>query len=215
MDRHTFAVRLIEALAWPAVALIALFALRPPLLSLLRLLRSVKYGDVEIGFVRELREVDEAVTPSGSVAPSPPRTRPLGVPPHAPSSPDATSPTIRPAISIDMAKLAETSPRAAMATAWNRVGQSAIDAMRRAGAVLPAPDANSPEKVENALRQHDIITDKGLELIRKLRLLVANQRTRATSNVAVDYVILATRLADALDRWTPKRRPDDPGSGPG
>jgi hypothetical protein len=56
MDTLTFVARLIEAVAWPISALAMVCILRGPLLDLMRKLSSIKYGDVEANFQREIKE---------------------------------------------------------------------------------------------------------------------------------------------------------------
>jgi DNA-directed RNA polymerase specialized sigma24 family protein len=61
MDWKTFLTELTKALAWPTTVIVLAFVLRTPVASLARLLRKLKYGDVEAEFGEIVESARRAV----------------------------------------------------------------------------------------------------------------------------------------------------------
>lgn len=98
------------ALAWPLVALVVLAILRRPLLRLVEILRTVKYGDLHFEFKKGMDQITEdSALALGSAAAAPVnRADPL-------------------------VQLASISPRAAVIDSWIRLEAAAADCLRRQG----------------------------------------------------------------------------------
>ena len=67
-----YLVRIIETLAWPGVALIALFVLRSPVADLIPMLQRLKYKDLELEFERDLEQLREEARYARSKTTPPP-----------------------------------------------------------------------------------------------------------------------------------------------
>ena len=75
MDNRTFIANVVASLAWPATALIALLLVRRILISLLPLVRTLSYSELEVSFGREIAAVREAAD-DAAIRPSAERARP-------------------------------------------------------------------------------------------------------------------------------------------
>ena len=64
MDLVTFITERVTGLAWPGAVLLIVLSLRRPLIALIPLLRSLKYGDLEIDFEKGLDLPPRYRTPS-------------------------------------------------------------------------------------------------------------------------------------------------------
>ena len=60
MDLRTFIAALVASLAWPLTALIGLLLVRKIIASLVPLVRTLKYSDIEVSFGREVTETRNA-----------------------------------------------------------------------------------------------------------------------------------------------------------
>ena len=75
MDNRTFIANVVGSLAWPVAALIALLLVRKILISLLPLVRTLKYSELEVSFGREIAAVREAAD-DAAIRPSAEGARP-------------------------------------------------------------------------------------------------------------------------------------------
>ena len=71
MDNRTFIANVVASLSWPITALVALLLVRKILISLLPLVRTLKYSELEVSFGREIAAVrdaadDAAINPAGA-----------------------------------------------------------------------------------------------------------------------------------------------------
>ena len=63
MDNLTFVADLIGSIAWPVTTVMLVLLVRKPLLAMLPLVQSAKYGDFEVSFERvSYLHVDQRVT---------------------------------------------------------------------------------------------------------------------------------------------------------
>lgn len=182
MDNLTFWSQVIAAVAWPVAALAAVLILRRPLLDSLALLRRIRYKDFEASFAQEVDELKAAASDAL---------------PAAPRAPDAG-----PIITEHLAKLAETSPRAAIIEAWMELASAAVAALKRKGVPLPPGGSRNPLEVEQALRRSEILDDKQIVVLRHLRTLrnsaALSPELTLNSAAALEYVALARRLMGVI-----------------
>ena len=175
-------IRLLDVLVWPVTALILAAVFRRDLAKLVTRLSSFKYREFEANFDRELREAKQG---AGSV-----RTGKIEAPI---SSPEPTQ-------YEQLLRIAETSPRAAIAEAWRHVELAAADAARVAR--IDAPPRSSVTLVVRSLVREGVFSESAVEVFDRLRRL-RNDAVHAP-DFALDYVEvepyieLALRLAQEL-----------------
>lgn len=181
MDTLTFISKLVEALSWPAVALIAVTLLRKELGALLALLKKVKAGPVEAEFEREINELK-------SVA-------------------DAELPAVEqqaPATSSqnELEQLAQVNPRAAIIEAWRRLELAARRALARLGVTMNWRDAASPIAHARNLARNALLSQEELVLFNDLRNLrnmsVHAENFSPTLEAALSYIEVASRVQQTL-----------------
>ena len=181
MDLLTFIAEIVTALAWPGAVLLIVLILRRPLIALIPLLRSLKYGDLEIDFEKGLAEAELA---AGVELP----TKDIQAPKN----------TIR----SELADMALTSPQAAAIEAWRRV-ENALVTLARSRQIDVAPAVWAMPLVLSAFMLGDgVITQSQHELVLRLK----NLRDRAVHTVkfqlsaeeAIRYIDLANRLETTL-----------------
>jgi hypothetical protein len=182
MDLLTFIAEILKAAAWPAVVLVAVIILRRELRSLVPLITSFKYKDLEVTFGREAAAVREEAaqlqTPSGALLPA------------------------GPAISETVRRLLPASPRAAIIEAWREVEEEARNAAERRNVALPQLRTVSQSRLLHALSSHAAVTSEQLALLHDLRSL-RNQAAHApefalSEDSARDYAVAAAQLAQHL-----------------
>ena len=162
------------------------FALRKPIRELLPFLQRLKYKEVELEFNRRVEEIGAEVVQE--------------VPVTQIASPNADE-------LADVAKLAETSPRAAVLEAWLSVETAALGAARRLGWMPPSEKATNGLAVMKYLERHEDVDRSIVGLIRELRSL-RNQAAHTPEFVlskaaAIDYGSSATRVAKYLRSLRP------------
>jgi hypothetical protein len=185
MDWRTFFVELARAVAWPATTLIIVCWLRGPLAELIRLLRKVKYRDVELEFDKADR-LGTVVLKEKISASSPQTMR------------DAR-------VSDSVKEILKTSPESALIIAWKELEMS----MRTAANRLPSATAIEPGNLSlydilNKFTNTGKITAAQAELFQSLwhlRNLVAHGLTDkvVTDEDAQKYAQLAATLKQVFD----------------
>jgi hypothetical protein len=177
-----FISHLVSSLAWPATVLTTIFLFRRHIQTLVPLVRTVKYSDVEIRFGQELAELKRA-TDIGELPNS-----------KEPAQDGQWKTLIR---------MAEVRPRTAIRGAWNEVDSS----MRKLAAAKHVQIADAAESMPMVigaiLLNQGFISNTQYELMQKLRLL-GHEAERAepdgiTTDSAAEYVGLALRLAASID----------------
>lgn len=191
MDWLTFLTSLIESLAWPVAIVIVILTMRGPIARLLPELRELQYKDLRVEFGKKLEEIEahaeRAQLPERSEEPvllsgeDYPKTFPEYV-----------------------ARIAEISPRAAIAEAWRFVEVVLNEIAEQHN--LPPP--NSLPAIEHFLRRHGHVPEATTQLLRELRQL-RNRAVHAgdfelTSEQAREYGELAVRLTSALQSAIPR-----------
>lgn len=180
MDWLTFWSKIVDSVAWPLAAVLAFLLLRHPLVDLLAAITSLKVKDVEINFGRGVAKLQEAA--ATALVPGP-------------------TLKITPAISEEAAKLAKTSPRAAVIEGWQGVSAEAIAALRRRHVSVPSGNV-APKVIEDLLAQHQILSEDQIQVLRQLRNLrnaaVHGSAFALATGEALEYVATANRLAALL-----------------
>ena len=175
---------ILEILVWPAALIVLVVILRKPLADLLRTARKVKYKDFEIEFQKGIdslkQEASEAL-------------------------PDTAEPE-NGKVEVDLFELAEVSPSAAVLEAWRSVETSAKALIAGRGHEVDYDVATPYKMIQDILVGGKIIEEKKGKIFNELRQLrnkVAHATGyRLTTEQAEEYVRLALRMKDYLDRAT-------------
>ncbi|MBI4184394.1 MAG: hypothetical protein HY521_10390 [Proteobacteria bacterium] len=185
MDSLTFLIRLIEALAWPGVAVFIGVAFRNEFRALFPLVRKLKAGPLEAEFEREVQEIsrEAAGTPATEIQ-------------------EAVDPRLQ-----MLRDLARVNPRSAILEAWLDVESAVRKAALRRIASSPPPDVSSPVRTMRELVQYKAISPNDAALFQDLRGL-RNQAAHLADfspshEAALNYVNLARQLESRLEGPTP------------
>lgn len=176
-----FIASVVGSLAWPSVVLAIVLVLRKPLRDLLPLLQRLKYKDLELEFGKRIQELNAEV-----VAELPPSVEQQGTPPPEVSA---------------IARLAESSPRAAVLEAWRDIEVAAVHAAQRLGLAVTADFARSFQGLRR-LESSDRIDRSIVSVLRELRAL-RNQAAHApefalSTDSALEYAAAAQRVSSYL-----------------
>ncbi len=177
-DNHGLIVSLIDSLAWPAVAFIALLVLRPYVKHLASLLEKVKYKDLELTFRRSVQDTADKVA-SLPVADERQDVEPMQVS-H------------------------DTDPRITILKSWAAV-ESAIEslALAHSSEIGKVHRVLTHRRVE-ALRRANVIDDTlaaVLQDMRGVRNLIAHGRDFPLDKETVDvFSTAAARLESVVER---------------
>jgi len=182
MSGWEFAIRLIEAIAWPGAILVMVFSFRGELRKILPLLRRLKAGPIEAEFeeaVLEAKEEAELLT-------------------HDPGEIEVLDRKVEPLL-----KLAEINPRSAILEAWLGV-ESALKRAAFQHAGSPLPSATSPIQQIRVLDRDDLLSPVDVALFHDLRGL-RNQAVHVsdlqlTRKAARNYIELAAKLESRLEK---------------
>ena len=182
MDTLTFASELVKALAWPAVGLTIVLALRSEIKALLPLVKKLKAGPVEAEFDREVREL--AREAEGQIPPAP--------------SVALTSPERE-----KLLQLAALNPRSAIIEAWHNVEFAARRVVEARDPSITARELQSSSALLRSLNRHEILSRDEVALYNELRAL-RNQAVHLpefapSSDAVLNYIDLALRLKSALE----------------
>jgi hypothetical protein len=182
MNWLEFIANIVGSLAWPAVFIAVFYFLREPVENLLPLLQRLKYKEIELEFNRRVEEVRAEV-----VQELPP------LPTAAPAQTDELT---------KAARLAETSPRAAVLEAWLSVEMAAFDAARRLDWQVPNDKASNGAFAMKFIERHPQVDRSIVGLLRELRSL-RNQAAHApefalSKSAAIEYASSAARVAEHL-----------------
>src|SRR4051794_33098868 len=149
MDTLTFIAALVGSVAWPLAIVGAAIALRRPFQQLLTYMTKLKYGDLELSFDRNIQRLELKAAAS------------------LPTDAELSRP--QPAISPEIARLAEESPRAAIIEAWVRLSNAAVGALKQRGATVPKGKFVAPGQIEKTLAEAGLLNVAELALLRQLR----------------------------------------------
>ncbi len=185
MDWLTFIVQMTRALAWPMAAVVLAIVLRRQLLTLISLIRHLKYGDLEIDFEKEIRIAE-------SLAGRLPKTLTEQV-------------TRRSAIDRErLMQLAKLSPSGAIMAAAVEVEQALMEAGQRQTLFREnEPATRDPIYIARALvlrQKLDWTSYQILTELMRLRNVAAHSAAKQiTEQQAVEFINLADRLTALLE----------------
>jgi hypothetical protein len=177
MDITTFIVEFTNAVAWPLTVLVIALLLRRPLQNLAPLLRTLRYGDMELHFQQDIAEIARNVDASMTVA----------------AAANATDQSELAAL----LSLAEKAPQTAVMEAWRRV-ENAITDVARSVEIDVAPAVWTMPLVLSALLvERAAITEAQYDVIFGLKDLRNRVARTAGTVVSVEE---ASRYADLAHR---------------
>ncbi len=183
MDTLTFITKLVEALAWPVATLALVLLLRKQIVDLLPYVKKLKAGPVEAEFEREVKELKATA-----------EAQPQLLPPPEGLTPERQM----------LLQLVQVNPRSAVLEAWRGVEESSIRVIQNQAIYVPEREASSPLAIIRALNRESLLTNDEVALYHDLRSL-RNQAAHAdqfapTTDAALNYIELASRLRQALER---------------
>jgi len=191
MDFLSFLANIIGSLSWPIMILIFILLLRKPLSDLIPLIRTLKYKEFEIEFGRKLEELeaqaDRAALPS--ISPTPTVEGLKGLTPEA-------------GYWEAIERLADVSPRAAIAEAWRRVEWALEDYFMKLGLERP-PSYQGMVRAMRGLGEGSKLPLAAMNLFQELRVL-RNKAVHARdfdfdSQKAIEFARLAERVISTLE----------------
>lgn len=185
-------ITLADVLAWPMTVIVLILILRPHILKLFSDLSSLRYKDFEAKFNRELRQAEQQAAYS------------------------RTTPAARESLAISdmeserLLRIAEISPRAAIAEAWCRVEESVLELAEKAD--VDASPRRGIAGVIRALGQERECSRDTLALLNTLSAL-RNEAVHGPEGVldeeeAKRYIALALTVKQQL-----RERSEDGGAG--
>lgn len=187
MDWLTFITKLVDALAWPVVALVLGLVFRRKLLALIPTLRRLKAGPVEAEFElaakQALANAEEVQTPSPAETP----TR------------LAESGTSKNQLVIAKLREARGDPAGAILEGWAKVDGELFRLGLQTGTVVD-PLENTG-KVYSAVISSGILPAQTASLVKELRDLrnqVAHVKVAPTSEAAQDYLLAVDRAVELI-----------------
>lgn len=191
MDPLAFVAAVIDAIAWPLVAVIIFLALRRPLFNLIPLIERLRYRDLEIGFNTQVEQLAFAAREA--------------LPAHMHAEEEDRR------WHENLQELAQLSPRAVVLEAWLDLEREAIETSRRYGLNLSSWETRAPILLGHALEQAGILDDTTQEIfyrLKNLRNAAAHASDFAfTPDSALEYADLAYRLTEHLRRAQPAPEP--------
>lgn len=186
MDWLTFISKLVEALAWPALVAGVLLYLRTEFPSIVRLIRKLKFKDVELEFgeatIALAEETKRAVPPSKA------DSKLLGQDEEA--------------VIGRLTSIAELSPRAAILESWLLVEAAAADVIRKQSSTTLTANPG-PMRIREGLRRAEVLTppqEAAFEHLRRLRnLAVHAPDAEITPRAVASYIDSAVAMAAYLE----------------
>jgi hypothetical protein len=182
MDGLTFIAELTKALAWPTAAVVAVVLLRGPVGKLIPLLRSLRYGDLEIDFEQGLAEASRIADEVGLPAKAEQERmlEPVG----------------------GLVHLATISPHTSILESWRHVENSLVEA-GRAKSIDVAPAVWTMPLVLSAMMlDKGALTQSQHDLLLQLKLLrdrlVHTPGFKVPPDEAIRYAELASRLRTSI-----------------
>lgn len=187
MDKLTFITKLIDSLAWPAIALILGLKFREKLLDLISAIR-VKAGPVEAEFELAAKQV---------LASTAEVTAAMSTPGVGANSATSTGEEI-----VTQLISARHDPVGLIMESWARIDAELFRLGSQIG-IVDDPLENS-FKVYQAVMASDIIPTETRRLVRELRDLrnqVAHAKVRPTAEAAQDYLLSVDRVVDLMHNY--------------
>ena len=173
MDWLTFISKIIDSIAWPGAVILIALIFRNEIGKLLRLIRKLRHGDLEVTFGEELEKARE-------------ESEELGSPIDTPAE------IIR---DQELLNLAKNHPPAAVIEAWKDIEKELIQLGRRKNQL----QINRPHQVFSQMRNDNEIGPTAGKLYQRLRSLrnkaVHQSDFKLTEGQALEYVELASNMA--------------------
>lgn len=189
----TFIAKLVEFLAWPFATVLVVLLLRKDIQRLLGLVRRLKAGPVEAEFEREVAELAKETSQALS----------LGGPAMSSSVASSTEASKLTARKLELVKLAQVSPRAAILEAWRDVEAAALHLVDRRGLFVPEIDRSSSLAAIRAIAKTGTLDSEWVgryHELRQLRNKAAHESIfDADFQAAVAYIEITSRLRVRLD----------------
>jgi hypothetical protein len=177
MDALTFLAKLIEFLAWPAATVSIFLLLRKEIQALLPLVRKLKAGPVEAEFEREVIQIKDGISPASQ------------------------SPPVEPtawAEKTNLARLAESDPRGAMAAAWLEVESAARTLTAAKGLDVGSEDTRSVSAAFRAISRSNLLQSSWVGRYYELRELhnraLHEPDFKVSPTASVAFIELSSRL---------------------
>ncbi len=182
-----YVVSIVDALAWPATLLIALFMLRTEITNLLPQLKKLKYRELELEFERKLEALSTKTKKRTEEA------KPLGA--EVLSSVDEEA-------GYYIEKVKEISPRAAILEAWIGLESAIVSSVQRFILKEKAPTRLLLHTAMKVLGDKNIVGEEDLKNIDELRKL-RNQAVhdfdfRVSDDEAAKFMEIARDQADLI-----------------
>ena len=171
-------VGLVDALAWPIVAVIVVLMLRKPLAHLIPLIEKIRFKDVEVYF-RHL--IEQTTSQVAAVSPS------LDAPP----------------IDEGIQDLARVYPRGAIIESWILIEGVVVDLAEDRQISIPSSRQKSPRQVVAALEKAGILDKDLAKVIKDLNVIrngvVHTQDLSPSRSDAQEYIRTAARVIALLE----------------
>jgi len=185
VDSFTFTVEMTKALAWPFAAVVVALALREPLKALLANLTKLKFSDLELGFEKEVAQLEQSAS---SIIAELPR-----------ASADLE-------IKSQLLSLAMAQPEASIIEAWSLLESRLVSLADRAHLDAAPAVRVMPMVLGALLHGEGVLTDAQYSLLRRMRAL-RNRATHAPQGSidieeASSFVKLAVRLSASMNEVT-------------
>jgi hypothetical protein len=181
MSVYNFITQLVASLAWPVTVLICVVLLKPLFATLVPLIRTLKYSDVEIQFGREVAELKIAAA----------SLQPVNI--------EATQQPIW----EDLVRLASVRPRTAILKAWQQVEATLVRVAKNRHLEVAAAVWQMPMVLGALMFNKGEISPPQYEMLSRLRHLVSDAQHAPVDSVnpddAVEFVGLALRMAASVD----------------
>lgn len=176
MDRLTFTVEIVKALAWPGAVVIIAMVFRKQFIGLMATIRRGKFGPAEFEFERGVRAIEAS-----------------GAELHRISTPSAE------------VERAIVSPRLAVLEAWLRLEDQVIDVAMRRGLTQPTAHRYARGAIEG-LKQSGLLKPEHLQLLEELEDLrnwaVHYPEFSPDPSAVVSYIQSAAALGRELETLT-------------
>lgn len=173
-------VEIIKAIAWPASIIWLGYIFRKEVRLLLGRLSSVKYGEVEASFSKELAEAEV-------------NAKKLAIP-----KPDASQSNL--SQKEQLFRISEISPRAAVVEAWTLIETAAVKKGLTSGTTVPR---TNPKMIVEYLYSSGKFSSESMQLIEQLRR-IRNQASHMpdfaiTQSESERYLELAAQAASVIE----------------
>lgn len=187
MDALQFIASVIDSLAWPVAVVALVLVLRVPVRSLLGDLTRFRYGDVEMNFGQEVRELEDRAKAAGL---------------HVRALPEPPKPGIQDSAQIvaDATRLVSEFSGPAVGLAWTAVEHELMQAVMRLGISADYPPYNAPIKNIELLSKHEYLDAESRAVLDRMRRLrnAAVHPSQGTTGISSDEAREFIALTEAV-----------------